>query len=166
MLHASRYPETVSWPDICSSLWGSKDGDVSFKEEAIAELRAILRPSATIFTEIVTNETETWPRETFVKLHVFEDNKPRDITRVAARAIGSRMNRSHDAIVTLQHIRAAEFAVVADLSVALFPDGFECIGKGCPSHEHPRGDSNYAPHLHKDGRNALRPFGLKYRHGT
>jgi hypothetical protein len=142
---------------------GRQDGDVAFKEESIAELRAILPPGSTVFTEIASSETDTWPRETHIKVYVSEDKKPRDITWIAAHAIGSRMNRAGDAIVSLQRIRNAEFAVVAELSLALFADGFECIGKGCPSHEHPRGDSNYAPHRHKDGGNALRALGLKYR---
>jgi hypothetical protein len=76
------------------------------------------------------------------------------------------MSKPGDAIISLKSLRKAEFAVVAALSDALFPNGFECIGKECPSHEHPRGDSNYAPHLHKDGRNALRTLGLKYRNET
>jgi len=136
---------------------------VSLKEQAIAELRAILPPGSTVYTEIVYSETLSGPRETHIKLYVLEDKIPRDITSIAGCAIGSRATGLDHTIVSRKAIRIAEFAVVATLSTALFPDGFKCIGKGCPSHEHPRGDSNRAPHLHKDGSNALRTFGLKYR---
>jgi hypothetical protein len=135
---------------------------VSLKEETIAELRTILPPGSTVYTEIASSDTSNWPRETHVKLYVLKDKEPRSITRTAGCAAAFRMSKSDDAIVSFKSLRKAEFAVVAALSAALFPDGFQCIGKGCPSHEHPRGDSNYAPHLHKDGSNALRVFGLKY----
>jgi hypothetical protein len=136
------------------------------REEAIAELRTILQPGSTVYTEIAPSDTLSWPRETHIKLYVITDDEPQSITVIAGSAIGSRMNQSGDAIVSLRSIRYAEFAVVGALSAALFPDGFECIGKGCPSHEHPRGDRNYARHLHKDSNSAIRTFGLKYRNRT
>jgi hypothetical protein len=136
------------------------------REEAIAELRSLLRPGSTVYTEIAYVETRGRPRDTHIKLYVFKDNEPRSITGMAGRAVGSRMNKSGDAIISVKFLRDAEFAVVAALSATLFRNGFECIGKGCPSHEHPTRDSNYAPHWHKDGRNALKALGLKYRTDT
>ena len=135
-------------------------------KEAIANLRTLLPPGSTVYTEIAHAEPRGSQRDTHIKLYVLKDNEPRSITGMAGCAIDSRMNESGDAIVSVKFFRDAEFAVVADLSAALFPSGFECIGKGCPSHEHPRGDSNYAPHRHKDGRNALKALGLKYRNDT
>lgn len=38
------------------------------------------------------------------------------------------------------------FALVHSLSYALFPDGFGCIGDGCPSNDHSNGDRDYTPH--------------------
>jgi hypothetical protein len=136
------------------------------REEAIAELRTLLPPGSTVYTEIVYVEPRGRRRDTHIKLYVLEDNEPRSITEIAGCAIGSRMNKSGDAIISVKFLRDAEFAVVAALSATLFRNGFECIGKGCPSHEHPRGDSNYAPHRHKDGRDALKTLGLKYRNDT
>lgn len=40
------------------------------------------------------------------------------------------------------------FPVVYNLSATLFRDGFDCIGKGCPSNDHSNGDRNYEPHRH------------------
>ncbi len=48
------------------------------------------------------------------------------------------------------------FAVVYDLARTLYPDGFECIGDGCPSNDHTNGDRGYTPHHHADGGYALR----------
>ena len=55
--------------------------------------------------------------------------------------------------------------LVYNLSYALYPDGFGCIGKGCPSNDHSNGDRSYTPHMngagyvghwHRDGGYALR----------
>ena len=141
------------------------------REEAIAKLRTLLQPGSTVYTEIAYVETRSRPRETHIKLYAPVDNEPRSITDMAGCAIGSRMNKSGDAIISVKFFRDAEFAVVAALSATLFRNGFECIGKDCPSHEHSRGDRNYAPSArgavrHKDGRHALKALGLRYRNAT
>lgn len=54
------------------------------------------------------------------------------------------------------------FELVYNLSRRLFPDGYGCIGKGCPANDHVNGDRNYephseeAPHWHRDGGYALK----------
>ena len=41
------------------------------------------------------------------------------------------------------------FELVYRLASALFPDGFGCLGKGCPSNDHSNGDRDYTPHGHR-----------------
>lgn len=48
------------------------------------------------------------------------------------------------------------FHCVYALSRAMFPDGFDCIGAGCPSNDHANGDRNRDPHRHSDGGYALK----------
>jgi hypothetical protein len=48
------------------------------------------------------------------------------------------------------------FALVYELSHALFSGGFECIGEGCPSNDHSNGDRDYSPHQHNSGGYALK----------
>lgn len=54
------------------------------------------------------------------------------------------------------------FALVSHLSAKVYPDGFGCVGKGCPSNDHSNGDRNYdkhskrRPHWHRSGDYALR----------
>lgn len=61
------------------------------------------------------------------------------------------------------------FHLVYNLSRTLWPLGFGCIGKNCPSNDHSNGDRDYTPdrkgilpggerkrHCHKDGGYALR----------
>lgn len=38
------------------------------------------------------------------------------------------------------------FHLVSNLSHALYPHGFGCIGEGCPSNDHSNGDHDYTPH--------------------
>ena len=40
----------------------------------------------------------------------------------------------------------AGFEVVDGLAYALWPDGFGCVGEGCPSNDHNNGDRDYTPH--------------------
>jgi hypothetical protein len=46
---------------------------VSFKEEAIAELRIILPPGSTVYTEIASSETQS-RRETHIKLYARQNS--------------------------------------------------------------------------------------------
>ncbi len=48
------------------------------------------------------------------------------------------------------------FEVVYLLGRTLYPEGFECVGEGCPSNDHSNGDRDYSPHTHADGGYALR----------
>ena len=48
------------------------------------------------------------------------------------------------------------FHVVYNLGATLYPEGYDCIGLGCPSCDHSNGDRNRSPHPHKDGVYALR----------
>jgi hypothetical protein len=42
------------------------------------------------------------------------------------------------------------FHLIYNLASALYPDGFGCIGKGCPSNDHSNGDRDYTPYWHRD----------------
>jgi hypothetical protein len=52
------------------------------------------------------------------------------------------------------------FAVVSDLSYALYPHGFDCLGEHCPSNDHSNGDRDYTSHHHSSGDYALRQWWL------
>lgn len=38
------------------------------------------------------------------------------------------------------------FHIVYTLGRVLFPDGFGCVGEGCPANDHTNGDRDYTPH--------------------
>lgn len=80
----------------------------------------------------------------------------------AAAAIAATMDRDRDAVKVSGCGMDMGFHVVYALSSALYPDGFGCIGTGCPSNDHSNGDRERAkhnkarPHWHRDGGYALR----------
>ena len=82
---------------------------------------------------------------------------------LVAQAIGAKLGK-RDGIIMGGCGMDMGFSLVYNLSSALFPDGFECIGKGddrgafsrCPSNDHTNGDRDYSPHKHSDGGYALR----------
>jgi len=48
------------------------------------------------------------------------------------------------------------FNLVMNLGYALFPNGYTCTGKNCPSADHSNGDRNYRRHHHSSGGYAFR----------
>jgi len=124
-------------------------------EQALADLRDIIKPGDTIRTII---------------RHVSRSGMMRRISPILIRD-GSDFHIDHPVSIILNGKRDVysgdgvrmdgcgmdmAWALVYNLSYCLFPDGFECVGQGCPSNDHSNGDCDYTPHHHKDGGYALR----------
>ena len=126
------------------------------REEAIAVLRAVLKPGDTVYTQLK---------------HVSRSGMLRTIQAVRIRSCDERGNVAafwlgwHVAKVLAypfdeqrEGVKVAGcgmdmgFHLVYNLSARLFPDGFDCGGQGCPSNDHFNGST--ATH-HKDGGYAL-----------
>lgn len=82
--------------------------------------------------------------------------KIEDISWLAARAMERKINQKHGGIIIGGCGMDMGFALVYELSHLLYPDGFECTGKYCPSNDHYNRDADYTPHMHQDGGYALR----------
>lgn len=113
------------------------------QEEARERLRKMLRPGQTVYTVLRHVSRSGMMRE--ISLHAAEGSEVLWLTGLAARAMGERVGK-------LEGIRASGcgmdmgFHLVYSLSRVLFPEGFGCIGKGCPSNDHSNGDRDYTPH--------------------
>ena len=137
------------------------------QQEARGHLRAILKPGDTIYTVLRHVSKSGMSRD--IDLYLMSADGPLYLSGYAATALGER--RAPD-----QGIRVGGcgmdmgFHLVYNLSSALYPDGFLCIGKGeghprlCPSNDHsndwhdgpPEGE-RYAPtRRHTSGGYALR----------
>lgn len=116
------------------------------RDAARAQLRKMVKPGDTVYAK-VTHVARSGMMRT-VDLYVMQDNQPIRITWNACRATGRTYNRRHEAMQIEGCGTDARFEAVHDLSWALFPDGFTCIGKGCPAADHSNGDRDYTPHQH------------------
>lgn len=137
------------------------------RAEAIAALRKMLRPGATVYTILRHVSRSGMQRE--ISLVMKGRDGLTDLDWYAARAMGWRRGKRGGLVVGGCGMDMG-FHLVHNLSTTLYPDGFGCIGDPkpdsprfrCPSNDHSNGDRNYAkhtkaaPHLHRSGGYALR----------
>lgn len=120
------------------------------RQEAIVELRAKIQPGATIRTILRHVSRSGMTRHISV---VMPDCG--EISWLVGRALDYRRHNDGGLVVGNCGMDMG-FAIVYSLSHALFPDGFDCIGEGCPASDHSNGDRDRTPHKHSDGGYALR----------
>lgn len=131
------------------------------RAEATERLRELLPPGSTVHT--IARHVSRSGMSRSISLVIGDENgQPWDISWLAARAMGDRIDRTHGGIKIGGCGMDMGFALVYNLSLTLYPNGHPCIGDGgtyatrCPSNDHSNGDRNYRPHTHSDGGYALR----------
>lgn len=136
------------------------------QEKARETLRELIKPGMTVYTNLRHRAKSGMSR--IIDLQVIEDNEPRWIGYTAATAMGLKYDRDRDGIRVSGCGMDMGFHLVYELSHALYPEGFGCIGQNgehrswCPSNDHSNGDRDYAPHVesdphwHRDGGYALK----------
>jgi hypothetical protein len=103
------------------------------KAEAREYLLTLLKPGDTILTNLRRVSASGMSR--LIQCLVIVDGEPRDISYHVAK-----LSYSYDS--KTGYVRAGGagmdmgFSVVYNLSSALFPNGFDCIGENCPSNDH------------------------------
>lgn len=129
-----------------------KAGKAARKEYCLAKLRKLLKPGDTVYTVLRSRSSMSRVYD----LYIIRDNKPRWISMYAADAAGFRLSETKEGIKIRGCGLDMGTHLVYCLSAALFPDGFGCIGKSCPSEDHRNGEGDYTPgHHHQDGEYAL-----------
>jgi hypothetical protein len=144
------------------------------REEARQRLRAdYLKPGDFVHTVLRHVSASGMSRR--IDLYKLENGEPHWLSGLASKALGIRQGKD-GALVVGGCGMDMGFHVVYELSARLFPDGFGCIGEGCPSNDHSNGDRDYTPnvlglqtgpdgekiiggcgsHWHRDGGYALR----------
>ncbi len=130
-------------------------------EEAIKELRELLKPGDVVFTDVASVARSGMSRT--IRVMVMRDNEPRYITWLTAKACGYSVADVHgrDALKVGGCGMDMGFAVVYDLSRVLFPDGFDCLNQSddeykCPGNDHSNYRRGEVPQHHNDGGYALR----------
>ena len=135
--------------------------DITERDECRTHLREMLTPGQAIYTADVS--TGSGPRA-LVRLYVVHCGELRDITSLAARAMGESItwprNGDKGGIAFGGYGYSKEFQAVYSLGRSLYPDGVRCAGDlksmpRCRSNDHsngdPKGYSRAKGHVHRDG---------------
>lgn len=123
------------------------------RDEAVRELREMLKPGDTVYT--ILRHTSASGMYRALDVHVMRDNEPRRITWKVGKALEVKYDLRREALGVSGCGMDMGFHVVYNLGYVLYPEGFQCIGRGCPSSDHSNGDRDYSPHQHSDGGYAL-----------
>jgi hypothetical protein len=127
--------------------------------EARDTLRGWLPPGSTVYTILRHVSRSGMFRR--ISLVATVDGKPFDIDYWASKAAGFTLHKD-GGIGTGGCGMDMGYHLVHNLGYALYPNGFECIGRSedrdvfCPSNDHSNGDRDYKPHNHSSGAYALR----------
>lgn len=134
------------------------------REAALARLRGWVRPGDTLRT-ILRHRSASGMTRWISVIQPFVRHEGtvgfRELSWHAAKVIGRSVNsRNHEGVECGGAGMDMGFELVYRLSYELFPDGFHCIGAGCPSNDHM--NNRWDPALiggrihHNDGGYALR----------
>ena len=142
------------------------------QETARERLRADLRPGDTVYTVLRHVSRSGMQRSISVLVLDREHQEIYDVSGVAAEALGYRFDRDNGGVKVGGCGMDMGFHLAYNLAWVLYPKGFGCPGKGCPSNDHSNGDRDYTPnggilhgmaqeaenrtHWHSDGGYALR----------
>lgn len=129
----------------------TKVTDMQQSRERLSEL---LKPGDAVYTNI--NHVSASGMTRWISTYIARDSEIIDITWNVAKLIDESVNKGHAGIKLQGCGMDMAFYLVYELGRALWPDGFPCIGEGCPANDHvnqwngPRGagvvhrDSGYA----------------------
>ncbi len=124
------------------------------RDEAIAKLRDWLPPGSTLHTVLRHVSKSGMQRE--IGCVLIKNGDTLHPNYSVAKALGDRQGKHDGIIVGGCGGMDMGFHLVYSLAATIYRDGFECIGKGCPSNDHGNGDRNYEPHHHRDGGYAIK----------
>ncbi len=124
------------------------------RDEAITYLRAKLKPGDALHTT-VTNVARSGMSRT-IRVFLIRDGEAQDISGYVANAVGFSRDHKRGGLRLAGCGMDMGFEAVYQLSSVLFPKGFRCAGKRCPSNDHHNGDRNRHPHHHDSPGYALR----------
>ena len=133
------------------------------KEQAKQELLKLLEPTMTVYTVVKHVSASGMTRHISCYVVVQDDQthlrKIREINWYIERIAGYKRHKDKEALVVGGCGMDMGFSVVYNLSSALFPKGFKCLGKLCRANDHTNDykcDRIKGKHLHKDGGYALK----------
>jgi len=120
------------------------------RQESLETLHRYLKPGDTVHT-ILKHVSRSGMQRTITPLKLI-DNDPIYLGYHVGRVIDARTDGDHGVKMGGCGMDMG-FQLVYLLSSALWPDGFDCIGEGCPANDHFNRENNSH---HRDGGYALK----------
>lgn len=149
-----RDPETGAFAAKCSKCGAAPKGKDKDRAQAILNLREFINPGDTVYTTL--RHVSRSGMQRVIDLHVIQNNEPRWIGYMAAKAMDDRYDDQQQGVVVGGCGMDMGFSLVYNLGRTLFADSFACVGEKCPANDHFNSDRNYEPHQHTDGGYALK----------
>jgi hypothetical protein len=141
------------WPE--AKLLTRAKGKQIMRDEALAYLREILKPGDTV--SCVLRHVSRSGMSRRIDFYKSEGGEMLYLTGRIAHVLDMRVSdASGGGLVVGGCGMDMGFSVVYNLSSALYPQGFTCIGERCPSNDHNNGDRDHTPHHHQSGGYAMR----------
>ena len=126
------------------------------RTEALARLHEWIKPGDTLHTILRSRSRSGMSRRISVVAVDRTDGSLLYLDGNVAHALGRSLSPKREGIRMDGCGMDMGFALVYELSRAMFPTGHPCVGDRCPSNDHSNGDRDYTPHPHRDGGYALR----------
>lgn len=123
------------------------------RAEAIVDLRKLLPPGTEVITLLRHVSKSGMSRR--IDFYTIKNNKMLCLTGLVATVLDLKFGAGEGVVVGGCGMDMG-FGTVYNLSHALYPKGFGCIGEHCRSNDHSNGDRSREWHNHSDGGYALR----------
>mgnify|MGYP001615470954 CR=1 FL=1 len=127
---------------------------MSDQQSSKDKLLKLVKPGDTVYT--ILRHVSRSGMSRVIDLVIISDGQPFSISGWAAEVTNSTLDRDRWGIKITGVGMDMGFALVYELSYALFQDDFSCIGEECPANDHSNGDRDYNPHQHSDAGYALK----------
>lgn len=114
------------------------------REDAREELRKRVKPGDTVYT--IVRHVSRSGMSRVIGVVLLGSEGPLHPNYLVARALGVRVHPKLDGVVIGGCGMDMGFHLVYELSHALFPTGYGCLGVGCHSNDHSNGDRDFTPH--------------------
>lgn len=138
----------------------TRDAKNAVRQEAIDRLKTWIKPGDTVHTQLKSVSRSGMSRVIqVIKINCNTEQKEPEILYLGynvAQALEMKYDREREGVKIGGCGMDMGFAIVYELSSALFRDGFDCIGEGCPANDHRNGDRDYTLHRHSDPGYALK----------
>jgi len=124
------------------------------RQEAADKLRGLVKPGDTVYT-VLRHVSRSGMMRVIDPVLIRPDG-PFSLAGLVATLTDRPLDRDRWGVKVNGCGMDMGFELVYTMSQALFPQGFHCLGRGCPSNDHSNGMDYVPSYLHKSGGYAIK----------